>query len=236
MTEDVAVKEGYNFPKEKKMGNLGAVRIPQSLSDGMHLAIDTQPEMTSYCSDIVKAVKEGFGGGDCKWEFNLKGFDRAEDKLKRKYKGDMSKMEDLARCRISCDSLEQIRFIQKYIEKTADVLKVEDTLQKPNSHGYRDLKYTLVASNGLKVEMQINVKELVRASKRSHPVYEEIREIAELAKERELTADEQKSLREKEKECQDYFCKAVYDYNRRTRGQKLYFQGRVWGPVNGNVR
>jgi len=236
MSDEIVLKDGYQFPKEKKMGNPKMVKIPQSLSEGMHLAIDTQPEMTAYCAEIVKAVKEGFGGGDCKWEFNLKGFDRAEDKLQRKYKGDMTKMEDLARCRITCDTLEQIRFIQKYIEKTADVLKMEDKLQDPNPRGYRDLKYTMVASNGLKVEMQLNVRELVRASKRSHPVYEEIREITEQAKDRELTPDEQKSVQEKEKECRDYFCKAVYDYNRRTKGEKLELPGRVWVPVNGNTR
>ena len=224
MSGQLEMRKGYRFPEEKKLGSRSEIRVPKSLEDGMELAKDTEDEVKAYGEDILRAINDAFGKSKCEFKFNLKKEKRARQKLADKYEGDLSRMEDLARCRISCDTIEQMNFIKKYIAMTADTVRMEDRLQEPNQRGYRDLKYTLVASNGLKFEMQINVHELVDAGKRAHVPYEKIRDITGRTKDRELTKEEKREIKLLEEQCRYFYARGVAAYNRRTKGEKLKVQ------------
>jgi len=224
MVRQVKMAKGYRFPEERKLGDTYDIRIPKSLEEGLSLAKETETEVSAYCVDILKAIKRAFGQSKCEFKFNLKKEERARQKLNDKYEGDLSRMEDLSRCRISCDTLEQMDFIKKYIAMTANVVRMEDRVQEPNQRGYRDLKYTFVASNGLKFEMQINVHELMAAGKLSHKPYEKIREITGRAKGRELTKEEENEIKILDERCRYYYARGVAAYNRRTKGKELKVQ------------
>ena len=189
--------------------------VPQTLDEAYKLAAEAKPYLDAFGEELVRK----FG---CEFvPAPLKGRERAEEKLAVKYHGDLSRLQDIARCRVVCDSLEQIDLIKKAVKEHAVPLREVDRLDNPNERGYRDLKYVFPEKNGFACEMQIQLKDFAEANERTHLQYEKVRSITAAAKDRPLTEREQKEIAVREKICQRIFMKAALNYNERTTGRKL---------------
>ena len=192
--------------------------IPKTLDEAYKLAAEAKPELDAF----GKRLSEKFG---CMFVASpLKGRERAEEKLSAKYRGDVSRLQDLARCRVICDSLEQVDIIRKAVRKHAVPLREVDRIDKPNERGYRDLKFIFPEKNGFAVEMQIQLSDFAQADKETHRHYEKIRTITAQAKDRPLTKSEQKEISLREKICQGIYMHAAQAFNKRTKGRKLKLQ------------
>ena len=192
--------------------------MPKTLDEAYVLAAEAKKGLDVF----GKMLSEKFG---CEFvAAPLKGRERAEEKLSAKYRGDVSRLQDLARCRVVCDSLDQIDIIRKAVRKNADVLREVDRMDKPNESGYRDLKFICLEKNGFPVEMQIQLKDFAAVGDETHRHYEKIRAITAQAKDRPLTETEQKEIALRKKICQGIFMGAAQAFNRRTKGRKLKLQ------------
>lgn len=190
-------------------------KIPETLDEAYKLAAEAKPSLDAFGEQLAKR----FG---CEFQSApLKGRERAEEKLNAKYRGDVSQLQDLARGRLVCDTLEQIDAVKKMIESRVTPVRAVDRMDKPTENGYRDVKYVLPAPNGGVVEMQIQLKDLDRADKMTHKEYEKIRSITAAAKDRPLTESEQKEIALRQKRCKELYVNAALDYNKRTTGRKL---------------
>ena len=174
-------------------------QIPKTLDEAYKLAAEAKPSLDAFGEKLAKQFGCEFKSAP------LKGRERAEEKLNAKYRGDVSQLQDLARCRLICDSLEQVDAIKKAV----------------NERGYRDLKYIFPEKNGFAVEMQIQLSDFAQADKETHRHYEKIRSITAEAKDRPLTVAEQKEIAMREKICQGLYMDAALSFNKRTKGRKL---------------
>ncbi|MCQ2965812.1 MAG: hypothetical protein MJ250_03625 [Alphaproteobacteria bacterium] len=188
---------------------------PATLDEAYKMAEQAKPELDALGSFIQKELGVEFV------EAPLKGRARAEEKLASKYQGDPSKLQDLARGRILCDTLEQIDAVRGILAKKAETIRHVDRMDQPNSRGYRDVKYILAAENGTPVELQIQLRCFAEADKQSHPHYEKIRSIIAAAGNRPLTASEQTEINVREKATKFMFEEAARKYNATTKGRKL---------------
>ena len=199
--------------------------VPKTLDEAYKLAAEAKPYLDAFGEELAKKFGCEFVSAP------LKGRQRAEEKLAAKYHGDLSRLQDIARCRVVCDSLEQIDAIKKAVKEHAVPLREVDRFDKPNERGYRDLKYVFPEKNGFAVEMQIQLRDFARADEKTHPHYEKIRSITAAAKDRPLTETEQKEINIHEKICQKIFRDAALAYNERTTGRKLKIQPEQKSPV-----
>ncbi|OPZ78807.1 MAG: hypothetical protein BWY78_00381 [Alphaproteobacteria bacterium ADurb.Bin438] len=192
------------------MFKTGIVRAPKDLDEAFNLAIDAKPELDKF----GKGIAEKFGVEYV--DAPLKSRKRAKQKLETKYDGDITQLQDIARCKVICETLEDVRKVQKYLEENVNPHIKKDRIHDPNERGYRDLKYTFPANNGLLVETQITLRAFEEADKRTHVVYEGIRELMAKATEekRPLSEEEQKEISLREKLCKHINVVAAQDYNK----------------------
>ena len=188
---------------------------PATLDEAYKMAEQAKPELDALGSFIEKELGVEFVSAP------LKGRARAEEKLASKYQGDPSKLQDLARGRILCDSLEQIDAVRGILAEKAETVRHVDRMDKPNSRGYRDVKYVLAAENGTPVELQVQLRCFAEADKQSHPHYEKIRSIIAMAGDRPLTQSEQAEIAVREQATKYMFEEAARKYNKTTTGRKL---------------
>ena len=189
-------------------------KTPKNIDEAYAMAAAAKPELDR----IGQAIADSIG---CEFiAAPLKSRERAEQKLNTKYRGDMTQLNDLARCRIICDTLEQAAMIQKAVHEKMTPAREVDRLETPNERGYRDLKFVLPV-NGTLVEMQVQLRDFAAADKITHVQYEKIRELTAAAKDRPLTEREQKEISIREKLCQRTYRNAALAYNARTTGKKL---------------
>jgi len=197
------------------MFKTGKAYIPKDINEAYELAAEAKPALDIFS----RTAAEAFG---CEYiEAPLKGKERANQKLNGKYKGDLKQLQDIARGRIICDNLEQIDALKKHIKENTNPHAEVDRIDRPNERGYRDLKYTFPASNGLLVELQIHLRAFVEADKKTHSHYEKIRNITDGAKNRPLTDREQLEISFREKLCKKAYTDAVKSYNKDTTGRKI---------------
>lgn len=191
------------------------VRVPKTLDEAYEIAAKSKPALDAFGQELADKLGVKFEAAP------LKGRERAEEKLNSKYRGDLTQLQDLARGRLICDSLEQIDAARKIIESRVKPVRAVDRMDKPTENGYRDVKYVLPTRNGGVAEMQIQLTDLDRADKQTHKEYEKIRSITAGAKDRPLTDAEQKEIALRQKRCKELYINAAIAYNKRTKGRKL---------------
>ncbi len=190
-------------------------QIPKTLDEAYALAAEAKPSLDAFGERLAKQFGCEFKSAP------LKGRKRAEEKLSAKYRGDVSQLQDLARCRLICDSLEQVDAIKKAVKEYTMPIREADRMDKPNERGYRDLKYVFPEKNGFAVEMQIQLNDFAQADKETHRHYEKIRSITADAKDRPLTVAEQKEIAMREKICRGLYMDAALSFNKHATGRKL---------------
>ena len=126
----------------------------------------------------------------------LKGRARAEEKIAAEYRGDASRLTDLARGSVIFDRFDQLEHAAAEVERQTKVVRKKDRFAKPAS-GYRDILYNIEASNGHVVELQLQLRAVQEVKSGSgHKLYDQIRTIEAKAKieGRELTDEEKRTV------------------------------------------
>lgn len=131
----------------------------------------------------------------------LKGRERAEQKIASQYDGDASRLLDIARATLVFDTMDQINLQQleadlQTVLPGSQIIYVNDRFAHPAASGYRDMSLYVRMPNGHIVSLRIQLAEMQRAAAEEHTLYERRRSIEADAKiqHRELTEDERKEL------------------------------------------
>ena len=83
-----------------------------------------------------------------------------------------SDIMDLLRATIVVNSESQIQPTLELIKKKfPQVLRVKDRFTKPQDTGYRDILMNVKLPNGLAVEIQLNIPEMIKAKTSGHVLY-----------------------------------------------------------------
>lgn len=116
-----------------------------------------------------------------------KGKDRAREKVRDKYKGDWSRLTDIARATVIVPKVDDIKGVVDQLRSEASERgwKIRERsavnrFVKPTAAGYRDVNILLEAPNGVLAELQINFGQMWIAKETDgHKLYEQWRTIAE---------------------------------------------------------
>lgn len=131
----------------------------------------------------------------------LKGRERAEQKIAAQYDGDASRLLDIARATLVFDTMDQINLQQleadlQTVLPGSQIIYVNDRFAHPAPSGYRDMSLYVRMPNGHIVSLRIQLAEMQRAAAEEHTLYERRRSIEADAKiqHRELTPAESEEL------------------------------------------
>jgi hypothetical protein len=104
--------------------------------------------------------------------------ERCRDKVARDYGGDWSQLHDAVRATIGVDKLSDVagawKTMAKHMREKGFVpaKRPKNRFESPVDVGYRDILSVWRSPEGLCVEVQVNVKEMLLAKERQHPNYE----------------------------------------------------------------
>ncbi|WP_428268294.1 hypothetical protein [Haliangium sp.] len=165
----------------------------------------SQAELTTLTQGIVAAAAPN---AEAQLPPGIKSRARAEEKATAWFGGDASKLTDLSRATIACNSMEDVNRVKAYVQENCDVVWVNDRFQEPTRSGYRDLSFNIRASNGHVAELQVHLKAIAEAKAGDgHAIYEQTRVIIETAKQagRPLTGEERQRLAALEQQSRDLY-------------------------------
>ena len=159
-----------------------------------HEAEVAQKELAEVTHGIAQKV-----GGKADIPPQLKGAERAQEKINSAYKGDASRVTDLSRASVVCDNMEQVQAAMAAIRKNVNVVGVKNRFDKP-LNGYRDILLNVKMSNGHIAELQIQLRSIwnIKNFGEGHALYEKIRTLQAEAKiaNRALTAAERAEIKQ----------------------------------------
>lgn len=127
---------------------------------------------------------------------DLKGRNRAEQKIAADYGGDPTKIKDLLRGTLVANSLTDAQSMVQALGQQYQVVDAKNSLDpnspSPYSGGYRDAKLVVRTPTGALAEIQVVPKEMQAAKDQAHPLYEQERTITAEAQraDRDLTPEE----------------------------------------------
>jgi hypothetical protein len=111
---------------------------------------------------------------------SAKGMIRAQQKVDGKG-GNWNTLTDIVRCTIATDSLDDMHALMKSLD--ASGMKVaqqpKNRFLKPTDEGYMDINLVVTMNNGTQAEVQLNVKDMMKAKNDGHHFYEITRVIDE---------------------------------------------------------
>ncbi|MEY4338111.1 MAG: hypothetical protein RL680_1006 [Actinomycetota bacterium] len=153
-------------------------RLPENQRDtliGLYdKALETKPEFDSIGQEIASQINGEY------MAVSIKKSGRLVDKALGDYNGDVTKTKDLVRSTIIVDTPEQAAQVLNLIRQRFSVRSegfrnlLDESVDAPL--GYRDAKMN-VEINGTVAEIQVNFREMLKAKKELHPLYEELSKI-----------------------------------------------------------
>jgi hypothetical protein len=159
-------------PKNLSVTPEQRAKAEQALMPYVNKANAIKPKFDQQIRDIAKQVD-----GEARIP-GLKGIGRAAEKLILETDDGMagnpkgSDIMDLLRATIVVNSESQIQPTLELIKKKfPQVLRVKDRFTKPQDTGYRDILMNVKLPNGLAVEIQLNIPEMIKAKTSGHVLY-----------------------------------------------------------------
>ncbi|NCC30285.1 MAG: hypothetical protein EOM22_19565, partial [Gammaproteobacteria bacterium] len=109
----------------------------------------------------------------------LKGQERAGEKVKADYAGDWTQLTDVVRCSLVAENLHDVERLVKALEKNGfkPARTPKNKFTAPTPQGYRDFNFIVEMPDGLLAEVQINIKDMMKAKNAGHHYYEVTRKI-----------------------------------------------------------
>lgn len=116
---------------------------------------------------------------------------RATEKVNADYGGDWSKLLDVVRCTVAVDNMDDMADVIAALKERGmePVQRPKNKFGRPTESGYRDLNFVVRMPNGIAAEVQINVKDMLRAKNEAHQYYEITRKIEDANKVEGALAD-----------------------------------------------
>ncbi len=139
----------------------------------------------------------GETGGEAKLPSSLKGRERAMEKVMADYKGDASKLVDIARGSIVYNSYADLMGGIDICNKNLTLVREKNRFAEPTPAGYRDILLNVKLSNGHIAELQLHLTQILAVkSGAGHKIYEEVRKIEAAAQtaDRALTSEERAKI------------------------------------------
>jgi len=159
-------------PKNLNVTPEQRAKAEQALLPYVNKAKAIKPKFDQQIRDIAAQVD-----GEARIP-GLKGLGRAAEKLILETDDGMagnpkgSDIMDLLRATIVVNSESQIQPTLELIKKKfPQVLRVKDRFTKPQDTGYRDILMNVKLPNGLAVEIQLNIPEMIKAKTSGHVLY-----------------------------------------------------------------
>lgn len=159
-------------PKNVNVTPEQRAKAEQALLPYVNKAKAIKPKFDQQIRDIAAQVD-----GEARIP-GLKGLGRAAEKLILETDDGMagnpkgSDIMDLLRATIVVNSESQIQPTLELIKKKfPQVLRVKDRFTKPQDTGYRDILMNVKLPNGLAVEIQLNIPEMIKAKTSGHVLY-----------------------------------------------------------------
>ena len=159
-------------PKNVSVTPEQRAKAEQALLPYVNKAKAIKPKFDQQIRDIAAQVD-----GEARIP-GLKGLGRAAEKLILETDDGMagnpkgSDIMDLLRATIVVNSESQIQPALELIKKKfPQVLRVKDRFTKPQDTGYRDILMNVKLPNGLAVEIQLNIPEMIKAKTSGHVLY-----------------------------------------------------------------
>ncbi|QHS58352.1 eCIS core domain-containing protein [Chitinophaga agri] len=185
-----------DFEKAVKSMNQGKPR--QQTGDLDQLYADAEvasTELGNVIDDVLSDPGVSKAGGRKAMRPELKGRERAEQKVRDEYAGDASWLVDIAGGKIVFPSLEGIYQALQVIKNKfgARIIKVKDRFVDPQQSGYRDVLMSIKMSNGHIAELRLHLEQIDKVASLEHPIYEVKRVVAPDAARAagQLTAEQQ---------------------------------------------
>lgn len=106
---------------------------------------------------------------------------RAKSKVGKSYHGDWGKLLDVVRCAMVVDTLHDVRHVIETLEKHGMQVmqQPKNKFKSPSELGYRDVNLICKMPNGLLAEVQVNIKDMMKAKHEGKKHYEISRSITE---------------------------------------------------------
>ncbi|MFT7520437.1 MAG: hypothetical protein ACI9MC_002583 [Kiritimatiellia bacterium] len=172
-------------------------RAGDARQDTKHLALIYDKAATALIglgSETERVA--GATGGTAKVCAELKGRERALQKIESDYDGHPERLVDVARASVFYDTDEGMKDGVALIRKSMDVVRVKNNFELPKG-GYRDYNFN-VRIDGHVCELQVHLTAIIEAKKEGHDDYEVVREIEARQKNGDpITPDDLKLLGEK---------------------------------------
>ncbi|MEU7614724.1 toxin glutamine deamidase domain-containing protein [Micromonospora rifamycinica] len=140
-----------------------------------------QQELNSLAVDL--AHDDDGIVGSAGWRRSPKDRQRAEDKV-RKYRGDVSRLRDLAGAKVEFASLDDLyRGLDRLRSYPGiRIVRCDDRFVTPQESGYRDVQLVLEMSNGHLAEFRLHLAALDEVAVWEHALYEFRRDLDSLAR------------------------------------------------------
>src|SRR5262245_15027757 len=153
----------------------------------------------------------------------VKGFARAKEKVDADYGGDWSRLLDVVRAAVACDSLAEVYQAAASVRDTGARLArpPRDRFKEPLGNGYRDLLANYRLPCGLVCEVQYHVKPMLMARERERLAYDVVRAIkASMGAEgrRDMTPGEAEACRRARQDSRRLFARAWEECQQREGG------------------
>jgi hypothetical protein len=158
-----------------KLGAEGLDQLTEWLDKGKGVAVAAGAQHMQVAPDDADLTKPG----PMLFIANLKGRGRAKEKVDMPvdqdgYGGDWSKLLDVVRCSIACDTHQEVQsFLDKLLASGMKFArKPKDRFSNPLPVGYRDCLMNVTLPNGMVAEVQLHVKPMMIAKTEGHHYYE----------------------------------------------------------------
>ncbi len=169
------------------MANEHVQRLSEDRRQGMVDMYAKAEQVKPVFDSTARAIADAVGGTVKLAE--LKGVDRAVDKVVGDYAGDPSKIKDLVRATLVVDSAEAAQKAVAEVMTRYEVLPSgQRNLLDPNAQslgGYRDAKFNVLI-DGHVAEIQVNLPGMLAAKKEAHPLYKQAETLMRQWKNKEM--------------------------------------------------
>lgn len=111
----------------------------------------------------------------------IKGMERAAEKVEGSYGGNWNQLTDIVRCTLAVDNLHDMANIMTSLKKSGMKIaqQPKNKFLTPTDMGYADINLVVTMPNGIQAEVQLNVKDMLRAKNDGHKFYETTRKLDE---------------------------------------------------------
>ncbi|MCC4832777.1 RelA/SpoT domain-containing protein [Shewanella sp. 10N.7] len=154
---------------------------PQQETDSLQQLFERAPLAQTELSNLLNNISQESHTHILMPE--IKSYQRAQQKIERKFNGDASFITDIARATLVADDVETLMRSYDALAETTEVVQVKNRFADPKASGYRDLNLLVkLPQTKMIVEVQLHLSKIAEIkSGPEHQVYEQIQHIEAVA-------------------------------------------------------